>query len=400
MGSPKNILLAIETSRAFGRGVIRGISRYALEQGNWSLLFQDRGMLEQPQSWLKKWKGDGIIARSALPETWRFLRSLKIPLVELLGDDEEVFGEIVLDNDRIGQMAAEHFAERNFPHYAFFSPENWWWSVHRKNGFVAAVEQLNRECIIYGNTKSKKHSSIYSLPNISEIVSDRVIGWLKQLPKPVGLFVVSDLHAVYVLEACKRAGLAVPEEIAVLGMDNDVFFCQTSSPQLSSVDPNTPLMGYEAARRLDCLMNGRTVTKERQYIPPSFVATRQSTDIVAVNDPLVGRVLAHIRENATSIVSVYHLASYFNVSTRTLERRFKDAANRSPEEELIRIRLERAKTLLRNTKLSVLEIAAMSGFADPSYFSRSFRQNCKSTPHQYRKEHTLGDLDDTTPSFH
>lgn len=390
----KNILLLIETSRGFGRGLIRGISRYSLERGNWSLLFQDRGMLDEPQSWLRKWKGDGIIARSATPEVWHFLRRLKIPVVELLGDEKDVFGEVVLDNGKIGQMAAEHFVDRNFRHFAFFSPENWWWSVHRKNGFVSALETFGCDCTVYQNAKKRDLSSNYSLPDISEITGNRVIRWLKRLPKPVGLFVVSDLHAVYILEACKRAGLDVPEEIAILGMDNDVFFCQTSSPQLSSIDPNTPLMGYEAARRLDRLMDGSHGDRSRILIPPSFVATRQTTDIIAVDDPLIAKVLTRIRENATTIVSVHHLAREFGMSSRTLERRFKAAIRHSPEEELIRVRLERAKTLLRDTKLSVAEIALLSGFSDPSYFIRLFRQKCRTTPNRYRKEHSVGGPND------
>lgn len=390
----KNILLAVETSRAFGRGLIRGVSRYALEQGNWSLLFQDRGMLEQPQVWLRKWKGDGIIARSATPEAWCFLRRLKVPMIELLGNEKEIFGEIVLDNGKIGQMAAEHFAERNFRHFAFFSPENWWWSIQRRNGFITAVKKMNYDCIVYRNNKSPEHSTFYSLPDISEIISNRVIRWLKQLPKPVGLFVVSDLHAVYIIEACKRAGLTVPEEIAILGMDNDTFLCQTTSPQLSSIDPNTPLMGYEAAKRLDRLMNGDSIEEKRLFIPPSYVATRQTTDIAAVDDPLIGKILSYIRENAAKILSVYYLSKEFGLSPRTLERRFKRAIRHSPEEELIRVRLERAKTLLRNTKLSVSEISNLSGFSDPSYFVRLFRLKCDLTPNQYRISHPVGDICD------
>lgn len=386
----KNILLAIETSRGFGRGVIQGISRYALEQGNWSLLFQDRGMIEEPQQWLKNWSGDGIIARSATSKTWRFLHSLDIPLVELLGDEKEAVGEIILDNVEIGRMAAEHLAERNFCNFAYFSPEGWWWSEERREGFLRAVNDLNCHCDVFPVRKtSRPGSGSYSVPDIWEIVGPRVVGWLKGLPKPVGLFVVSDLHALFILEACKRADIAVPEEIAILGMDNDRFFCETSSPQLSSVDPNTPLMGYIAAERLNDLLQGKPRNPERVRIAPAFVATRQSTDILAIDDPLVARILHFIRENAVAMMTVNEIAREFGLSVRTMERRFKELLRRSPEEELMRVRLERAKTLLRSTNLSVSEVADLSGFVDPSYFVRLFRRKCSMTPKQYRKQHPV-----------
>ena len=385
----KTILLAIETSRGFGRGLIKGIAQYALEQGNWSLLFQDRGMLDEPQHWLKTWKGDGIISRSATPKVWRYLQKLGIPIVELLGDEKEVFGEVVLDNVKIGRMAVRHLAERNYRHFAYFSPENWWYSLERRDGFLNAVTELGYQGIVFPVRESAGTTQRYSAPNICEIVTPRVIRWLKNLPKPVGLFVVSDLHAVYLIEACKRANIAVPEEIAILGMDNDQFFCETASPQLSSVDPNTPLMGYEAAKRLDNLLHGRPLLQTRIRIPPAFVATRQTTDIVAVNDPLVARILNHIRENADSLLSVNQLAREFGVSVRTMQRRFRETVYRTPEEEILRLRLDKAKTYLRNTKMSVSEIAHRLGFEDPSYFVRFFRLKCSLTPNQYRRLHPV-----------
>lgn len=380
----KNILLAIETSRGFGRGLIRGISQYALEQGNWSLLFQDRGMTEAPQQWLKHWKGDGIISRSATLGSWEFLQRFKIPHVELLGDEKTIFGEIVLDNVLIGEMAVRYFTERNYRQLAFFSPENWWWSVERRNGFLRAAEQEQCRCDVFLPPRSGKHPATYSSPNIWEIVGPRVIRWLKSLSKPVGLFVISDLHAVYILEACKRSGIAVPEEIAILGMDNDPLFCSTCSPQLSSIDPNTPLMGYEAAKRLDSLFRG-SFSRERIRIPPAFVADRQSTESTAVDDPQIIPILKHIRENAVTIVSVSSMAKQFGMSTRTLQRKFKETMRCSPEDEIHRIRLERAKMLLVNTKVSIAEISRLSGFSDSAYFARFFHQKIGMTPKQYRK---------------
>ena len=319
----KSVLLVIETSRGFGRGIIEGISRYATEQGDWSLLFQDRGMLDKPQQWLKKWKGDGIIARSSTPEIGRFLHGLKIPIVELLGDEKEIFCDFVLDNVSIGRMAMEHLAERNFKHFAYFSPERWWWSIERRNGFQKAVVDFGGECLVFPVPHSRSQSQVYSTPNIWEIVGPHVFRWLEKLPKPIGLFVVSDLHAIYIVEACKQIGISIPEEIAVLGMDNDYLFCHTCTPQLSSIDPNTPLMGYEAAKRLDRLWAGKPRGVMKTLIPPAYVATRQTTDIVAMNDPLIARILNYIRENVVSIPSVRHLAEEFCMTQRTMERRFK-----------------------------------------------------------------------------
>lgn len=380
----RKILLFVETSREFGRGIIEGVSRYALEQDSWSIHFQDRGLSDRIPGWLKRWQGDGIIARTADRETEAILREKKVPVVELLGNGDSIRADILCDNHIIGVLAAEHFRERGFRNFAYYSPEAWYWSEQRRTAFVNEIKSFESECFVFPLRKQRHVSYFLPYGRIPEL--QLLVEWLSGLPKPIGLFAVSDINALFVLEACKEAGLNVPEEVAILGVDNDSLLCRIGHPQLSSIDPNTKRMGYEAARLMESLLKGNPRPTEPMLIPSPGIITRQTTDIIAVNDQQISLILKYMREHYRQIISINQLAKTFDVTRRTLERRFRSLLYRTPEEELIRLKLDRAKTLLRDSDLSVSQIGQISGFSSPEYFSRIFHQKCKLSPREFRKQ--------------
>ncbi len=386
----KRILLFIETSRGFGRGIIEGISQYVLERTQWSIFFQDRGMLEELPRWLKLWNGDGIIARTANRTMSQALRDKNIPLVELLGNGDSIPPDISCDNRMIGQMAAEHFRERGFQNLAYYSLKNWYWSDQRRDSFCEAATAIGAFCHVFPIHDRKMVR--YTSPSISELEIRRLSSWIRELPKPLGIFAVSDFHARMLIEACKRAKLVIPEEVAILGVDNDSLLCRIGYPQISSIDPNTQRMGFEAALLLDSLIQGGPHPPQNILISPRGVITRQSTDIVAIGNPLMAKVLKYIRDNLDVPLSVKKLSTLFDVSSRTLERRFKETLNCSPEDEIIRLRLERAKMLLRDSNLPIHAISRQTGFSTSEYFSSLFRRKCEMTPSQYRNLYRNNDL--------
>lgn len=378
----KQVLLFVETSRGFGRGIIEGVSRYVLERDHWSIFFQDRGTLEKIPRWVRQWKGDGIIARTPNHTIDEGLREKGVPMVELLGNGTTLFPDVVCDNILIGKMAAEHFRERGFQHFAYFSPENWHWSAQRCDSYVEAVKSHGFSCSVFPHGKRK--NADYASSIVTQTNRERLVDWLRGLPKPLALFVALDIQSLHVLDACKAAGMAVPEDIAILGVDNDWLLCRVGSPPLSSIDPNTWRIGYQAAALLDALMNGESLPTEPVLIPPAGVVTRGSTDIVAIEDSRMAQILNYIRENLSHPIPIDKLARNFGISRRTLERRFQNTLRRTAEEEIIRLRLERAKTLLRDTDLAIHEIGMMAGFSSPEYFTRLFHQKCGMTPKKYR----------------
>jgi len=378
----KHVLLMIETSRANGRGMLKGIAQYIREKMHWKIFFEDRGVLETIPPWLKAWHGDGIIARSRTTVIAAELHKKNLPLVELLGDDKHFPSEVGEDRDLLGKMAADHFWERGFRNFAFFCPDNTFWSRQRRDAFQRRLAEYGAACEYCRFPKAEMKD--YFLNAILKRPDDFLENWLRSLPKPTGLLAAIDLHAAYILEACLNANIAVPEEIAILGCGNDKLHCSLFFPQLSSIDLNSRRIGYEAAQLLDKKMNGERLPNLPIMIPPAGIITRQSTDVIAVQDADVAQVLKIMRERFTEYIGVQQIIADIGVSRRTLERRFQKWIGRTIEQELIRVRLEHAKFLLRETNFQITTIGPHIGILDPQYFMRFFHRETGMTPSQYR----------------
>jgi LacI family transcriptional regulator len=209
--------------------------------------------------------------------------------------------------------------------------------------------------------------------------------WLRALPKPLGVMACNDMRGQHVLDACRRYDLAVPEEVAVIGVDNDELLCSLCDPPLTSVVPNPERIGYDAAALLEALMQGERVGRTAQFVEPIGVVTRQSTDVLAIDQPNVVTALRYIREHACDGIGVADVLQQVPLTRSVLERLFRRYVGRSPQEEIRQVQLKRARQLLAETELSLAQIAPLAGYRHPEYMSVVFKRLAGETPGQYRR---------------
>ena len=271
--------------------------------------------------------------------------------------------------------------ERGFRHFAYCGDARFAWSAARGEYFSLFIRGSGGTCAVYAAEKARTGG---------DAETDGIARWLRGLPKPVAVFACYDARGQCVLDACRRAGLAVPEEVAVLGVDNDAVLCALSPPPLSSISLNTQRTGWQAAALLALMMGGGKVPAETQLVPPLGVVTRQSTDVLAVDDPPVARALRYIREHACEGLGVSDVLRHCPMARRTLEARLKALLGRTPRAEIARVQMNRVKELLASTDLALAEIAGRAGFRHPEYLSVVFKRETGVTPGEYRKQHGAG----------
>ncbi|HPA18678.1 MAG TPA: XylR family transcriptional regulator [Verrucomicrobiae bacterium] len=375
-----HIALLVETSREYGRGLLRGIIRYQREHGPWSIYFKPHGLGEPPPSWLAAWRGDGILARINDRRMARAVLRTGVPAIDLRSALHDAGVPIVgIDTLSVVRLAVGHFLDRAFRHFGFCGTPygEHRYQDERSDQFARMVAARGFRCDVYQHPRP--------LPTSWEQEQNHIAGWLRALPKPVAVMACHDDRGQQVLDACLRAGLAVPDEVAVLGVDNDPFLCNLTTPPLSSIDVNPDRIGYEAAALLDRLMRGRKPPRRPHLIEARGLVVRQSTDITAVDDAQVARSVRLIREHACEGLGVGGLLGDVPVSRSALFRRFKEALGRSPKDEMTRVRLERAKELLCETHLPVAEVAGRVGYRESKYFIQVFHRIVGITPLRYRK---------------
>jgi LacI family transcriptional regulator len=378
-----HVLLLIETSRAYGRGLVEGIARYSEQRGPWSIYFDERGLSDPLPRWLKDWRGDGVISRTTHKHDMARLLGVRAPVVELFPNPALKAPLVRPDEGRIAQLAVEHFLDRGLRNLAFFRTDQSHWARWREEAFQRVARNCGYGCHAFDCGRERGLAG----EKLRPIDDRKIIGWLRELPKPCGVFCATDFHAMQLTRNCRACGVLVPEQVAVLGVDNDPVICGVCFPRLSSVELGSDRIGYEAAALLDRMMAGKAPPKEDLCIEPLQVVTRQSTDTLAIEDPEMAQAARMIREQACRPLRVAQVADALGLSRRVLEQRFQTALHRNPKEELIRMRMERAKTLLSGTDLSVALVAKESGFASLAYFSRAFRRQIGLTPRGYRKRH-------------
>jgi LacI family transcriptional regulator len=375
-----SVLLFVETSREFGRGLLHGIARYSRLHGPWRV-YRWPGALD---SSLPEWKSlqiDGAIVRD-VKVVERLARS-GIPVIFAQHNRESYapFPSIITESASIGAMAAEHFLDRGFRSFAYCGLDEFAWSRGRGQYFRQRLEQAGFEVSSYRPPKSKKGRAIRN-------EQSHIADWIRQLPKPVAMMCCNDDRALLVIEACKLADCSVPDDVAVLGVDDDVLVCDLADPPISSIALNTEGAGYEAARLLDQLMKGGAAMAG-QVIPvqPTHIVTRMSTDMLAVTDPDMAAALGYIRRNANRLIQVDNVVEATTASRRVLEKRFKAILHRSVHQEIRRIRVNNIVRLLVGTDLSVADIAAHCGFDGIEHIARYFRKETGVSLREYRKRH-------------
>jgi LacI family transcriptional regulator len=369
-----------EAPNAYARGLLVGIGEYILSRGPWRVYFAEHGHSERPPSWLRSWDGQGIIARGENQHYAQALAKLAIPMVDMTPSRLLPHCPWVkADDAAVARMAAEHLLERGFRNFAFCGDARFKVAVRRGEHFCILIRGAGHDCHVYAPQQRFQNE---------DEEMDAIGEWLKQLPKPVAVFAYNDGRGQQVLDGCRRAGMAVPEEVAVLGVDNDEVLCALSPPPLSSIMLNPRRTGWEAAALLDLMMKGQKISIGEHLIPPIDVVTRQSTDVLAVDDPQIARALRYIREHACEGIRVGDVLRHCPMARRALENRFKKLLNRTPHQEILRVQLNRVKELLVGTRLSVGEIAERTGFEN-EYLSGVFKQATGMTPSDFRKKYSI-----------
>lgn len=380
MARNPHVALIIETATAYGRHILHGINRYLRTHQAWSVYLEQHDLNAAPPNWLANWLGDGVISRSTSRALANAVRRGHIAAVDL--SDRKKPGGLprINSNDAtIGRLAAEHLRERGLQSLAFCGFAGELWSARRRAGFRAAVAEFGLGCPTF-------ESSWYG-PNVPTWENEQAaIGeWLRSLPLPVGVMACNDMRGQHLLDACLRVGLKVPDDVAVVGVDDDEILCELCTPPLSSVVPNADLIGYEAAALLDRLMAGGTEEPAERFIEPLGLTVRRSSDVLAIDDPAVADAVRFIRENACRGITVADVLRAVPVSRTYLERRFRNYLGRSPQAEIRSVQLKRVRNLLTETDLKLVQVAELSGFAHPEYLSVVFRQATGQTPGQFRR---------------
>ena len=373
----KNVALLIETSNAYARGLLRGIVSYMREHPNWSIHLAEHGRGDHPPHWLADWKGDGIIARIETPTIARALRRVTMPVVDVSA--ARLIPSLPwfeTDDAAIAQLAYEHLKERGFKRFAYCGDPRFNWSNWRGEHFQRAVAADGWPCFIFEPSKQA--------PADDAGLVDDLVRWLRRLQKPVGVMACYDLRGRQILDACRRARIPVPEQVAVLGVDNDEMICELCHPPLTSLVPNTQRTGYEAAALLDAMMSGQKAQGRTHLIPPAGVVTRQSTDVLAIEDQHVAQAVRFIREQACQGINVSDVLKVVPQGRRLLESRFKKFLGRTPHDEIIRVQINRVKELLSETDLPLAVVADRAGFKHVEYLSVVFKKKTGMPPSRYR----------------
>lgn len=379
--SLSRVAVLVETEDSWGSGVIRGIADYSQDYGHWNLLIDPRDH-EQRLALPDLWEGDGIIARIGTRLQLNQITNRHLPTVNVDTVFEELEGiyDVVTDDKQRAELAFGHLRDRGFEEFGYFAPPSKKYSSKRGQHFIETVEKAGFRCREYkpGYRVGRKIGW--------EEQQRRVSRWLNSLPFPVAILTVDAYHGRQLVEICNMSGIRVPDEVAILAGDTDELMCDVCTPPLSSVALAGRKIGFEAAALLDRLMHGQTPEYRSYKVPPEGIISRQSTDILAIDDESVVRALRFIQAHAFQDIVVKDILNEVPVSRRSLEIQFKHYLGRSPAEEIRRVRLEKGQELLARTDLSIGEIAVASGFANSTRFGVAFRKRFGITPLAYRKQ--------------
>ncbi len=376
-----SILIVFDTRFEESRAVLKGIVAYERSHGPWSFFLDDYQKSEADPTWVAGRHWNGVISRHTSPSLAQRCAEHGLPLVDL-NDGPPIPGvpKIRPDNIAVGHQGAEHLIERGFTSLAFCSQASDLWASERRDGFSEAAKLAGHTVFVHelqdnGNTH----------PSWDETRVSGLVQWLRSLPKPVGVMACNDLHAQNIISAAHQAGLLVPEEVAVLGANNDITRCEMVYPYLSSVAMNHFRSGYLAAETLDQLMMGVKPDSFDVRIDPLEVVTRQSTDLFAIRDRCIASALAFIRERACSGVTVEQVLQHASASRSLLEKKFREHLGMSPHAVIRKMRVTKIKQLLYETDYPLKKIAELTGFEHVEYMCVLFKRATGISPGEYRK---------------
>lgn len=365
----------------FHRQVLLGIRAYAGHAKRW--LFHNAPPTFATIRPLAEWNPHGIIAHLDDLKVARAILKLGRPVVDTACVLEGLgIPTVDVDHAAVATLAAEHFLARGYRNFGYFGSRKAHYSQVRLAGFRDAIEQAGFEV----------HSChVEYLPRLSEQaswknVNTQVRQWLRELAKPVAVLADHDVPAHDLADMCQLLDLRVPDDVAILGVDNDELECQLSFPPLSSVAIPAERIGFEAAKRLDNMLSGRRVSNDVVYLPPVHIVTRHSTSMFAIDEPVVTAALHFIRNHLSEPLSVNRIAAEVVVRRRVLEQKFRSLLGRSVLAEIHRARIEKVKELLASTEQPMSEVAKRSGFLSPQRMAIVFRKLVGRSPGEYRRE--------------
>jgi len=365
---------------------VRGVADYADRHGGWNFTTSPPTLVGSDElalgiESLQGWPGDGVIASIGSHREAQLARRLGLPVVNLAATLQNVgLPRVMVDHYAMGRLAAEHLLDRGLRRLAYCGLEGRWYSQLRCEGFTRRAEQAGVPCDVFQAPPPAGRRQNWQ---------DRMaplVGWLEALRRPVGLLAVHDYRARIIVDECRRRGLRIPHDIAVMGLDNDPTICEFCRPTLTSVARNAWRVGYEAAALLDRLMSGRSAPPYDILIPPDGVVTRQSTDTVAVEDPHVADAVHFIHDHAQEPFGVAQVVAACRISRRELENRFKHLLGRTPYDYICQVRVDRAKRLLEGPQRTKLQhVAAACGFASVERLRLVFLRVTGQSPQEYRQ---------------
>jgi len=372
---PANILILMEW---YDHHIRQGIGLYALEH-NWHLTIDERAAIPQG------WQGDGVLTvfnkRNDIAE---YVQQLEIPVVDMgLYHPGIQLPRVTGDNRSIGASAAEHFAERGYKHIAWFSRISNPIEQMRYEGFRERALGLGlNEPLRWVWAEDPAHP-VDSWKGLSSWLEKNLL----TAPMPLAVFAFNDYDASNILHVCRNANINVPEEVAILGIDNNELICLNQPVPISSIMHDLNRVGYESAELLERLIHGLPLPREPLLIPPKGIQLRQSTDYTAIDIPAVRKAMTYIKENISRSIGITEIAEHAGVSRSTLDRFFLENFNRTVHTEVHRTRLNVVKCLLTTTRLTIQKIAEQTGFCHAQYLNNLFKRNEGITPREFRKRY-------------
>jgi LacI family transcriptional regulator len=367
-------------------GVFHGIIDFARREARWKLLYNVKtfSLVHRYADYgeLPALGAHGIIFSTRDPARLAAIRATGLPAVSISSNPAEGFPAVTTDDHAVGRLAAQHFLERGFVNFAFVGSATVEWEVRRHQGFREAASARSPHCHFFADEKG-------SDPEANGRTARALERWIADLPKPVAIMGADDGRALHVLEACNDLGIPVPFEVAIVGVDNTIVVCESLLPSLSSVEQNHSRVGWEAAALLERLMGGEPAGPDLA-VPPRAVVTRMSSDVIAVDDPALGRAVTHIRDHLSDALSVDDVARAAGISRSLLEKRFRHHLGTTVTGVVRDQRLKAAMRLMVESTLLIKEIAEVTGFHRASYFSNVFREEFGESPRDWRRRNNPG----------
>lgn len=383
--------LLLQTGQAYMREVSRGVFRFLRANRHWRIVGTGYYPLLQWEE-LDQWRGDGLIAIPNSQAQMDALLKAGVPVVNAGSrflDPQMV--TVASDNEMIGRVAAQHLLDCRLQHFLVVGELAWDNEQIRHRSFADSVAAAGYRCDLLTLPVHERLTPDASARYHPDL--DLLAEGLRKIPKPAGVFAPNSVLARFVAEVARNCGYEVPDQIAVLGANDDPLVCESTSPHLTAVVQPSERIGLEAAKRLDEMMRGQQSDPSSIFLPPLGVAARQSTDTLAIDDDDVRAAIRIIRDRARDAIDIAHVADEVGISRRNLEIRFHRAVGRTPATELRRTRIAIAKKLLIETTDSLTNIVFASGFNSRQVFSTLFRKETGMTPSAFRKQHqseTLG----------